>query len=93
MADFIEANCDLPLPQFPQFSYPVNTNDDSTGAALVEQAAQVLDVKADDLMAERMFGVVEVQIFHVREHRLREYQALTSYSGNFAEQPVNGGTG
>ncbi|MEV4846105.1 hypothetical protein AB0K20_23170 [Micromonospora matsumotoense] len=87
LADALEANPDLPLPDH-RIQHCVLVDDDEAGQAEVMRAAELLGVEATvdggSANASRKFDGVTYEVFHVGTQFMAEYDALMSYRGAVA---------
>ena len=90
LADFLEANPGVPVPEYGDtFDVFAQEGDDTRSAALVDHVAELLNVPVNDdrphgghYRASRSFGRMAYRIVHIPEQRRREYEAETSYRDN-----------
>ncbi|WP_021594051.1 hypothetical protein [Actinomadura welshii] len=95
LADFLEANPDVPVNEFGHdLTVSVRTGDDVSAVALVDATAALLGVDvADDTdrgghyTATRTFGRISYRIVHIPQRRREEYHARDSYRDNIVLGP------
>jgi len=90
LADYLEANPDLPVAPFgwDLNVYPARGDDEAAERAAVDQVAARLGVPVDDktptgghYRAIRSFGLITYQAIHVPARRQAAHEALWSYAG------------
>lgn len=79
LADWYEANPDVPMPTYPKFSHCVNTKDDDAGRATVTEVAAALGVDHDATAyrpsTTREFAGLTFEAFYVPEEDMATYAA------------------
>ncbi|MEU5939378.1 hypothetical protein ABZ807_09325 [Micromonospora sp. NPDC047548] len=93
LADFHEANPDVPFSVAADFTYCVLADNDADGLAEVRRVAELLgaevNINAGSADAKRMFEGLPFRVFYVSRQRSADWQALTSYDQNVtADQAV-----
>ncbi|MFA1546785.1 hypothetical protein [Actinomadura chokoriensis] len=95
LADFLEANPGVPVPEYGEtFDVFARTGDDTSSAALVDHVAALLGVPVDDdrplgghYKAAKSFGRMAYRIIHIPDQRRREHEAEMSYRANIRLDP------
>ncbi|GAA2136582.1 hypothetical protein [Actinomadura napierensis] len=103
LADFLEANPAVPVPEYGEtFDVFPRDCDDTCSAALVDDVAALLGVEADDdrplgghYSASRSFGRITYRVVHIPDRRRRQHDAHMSYRDNIRldEDQDHGGNG
>lgn len=85
LADFLEANPDVPVNGRHGIAYSAVVGSDDADRAEVDRVAALLDVKATDdqghYIASRYFGPIQYRAVAIPSEQMRRYRAEHSYAG------------
>jgi hypothetical protein len=103
LADFLETNPGVPVPEYGRdFDVFARQSDDTGSAAVVDQVAALLGASVQDdrpsgghYFASRSFGRITYRIVHIPDRNRREHDAHMSYRDNIRidEGQDHGGNG
>ncbi|MFC5744769.1 hypothetical protein [Actinomadura rugatobispora] len=90
LADFLEAQPEVPLPSYPRVG-PLLWGDDEDKRAEVERIASLLGVtprkEASQHLASRYFGPVVYEVVAITAEEMERHRALHSYRDNVQPEP------
>lgn len=86
LADFIAANPEMPIPDYPRFQHCIGPCSDADGVAVTQTLAEMLDVEptvsGGHTNVERRFRGLRYEAFYIARERMREHNEEQSYTGN-----------